>query len=312
MKRFTDTNKWRDPWFLSLSPDYKLMWIYLCDCCDIAGFWPVCPKLMAYETGIKDLDWNGFVLAAGDDRLRIIGDKAWIVKFVQFQFPKGLHPRDCARVAIQRLLIKAKREDLLRGLVEPNNIIIHSLLEGAYRELGRSYHVEGPWKEPPRSLQAPQEKEKEKEPERRGGAGGEDCRQYSTESRVALHWLNQESGRIFRETSTSLSPINARLIEKDVDIEGVKQMISRQCKLWKGTKLEEYLRPSTLFGKEKFNEYYANRNQPIIQDGKQNPRNTGTIAGPTDYSKAKPRLQREIGSKGAEMAGQMALPSTSS
>ena len=36
--RFTDTNKWHDAWFSSLKPLEKLLFNYLCDNCDIAGF----------------------------------------------------------------------------------------------------------------------------------------------------------------------------------------------------------------------------------------------------------------------------------
>lgn len=86
---------------------------------------------------------------------------------------------------------------------------------------------------------------------------------YSPESRVALHYLNEKSGKHFRECESSLAPINARLKEKGVDIAGVKKMIERQCQQWKGGKLEEYLRPQTLFGKEKFDGYYAAKDQPI-------------------------------------------------
>lgn len=94
---------------------------------------------------------------------------------------------------------------------------------------------------------------------------------YSTNSRVILHFLNETTGSHFRESESSLAPINARLKEKDVTLEGVKQMIARQHSLWKGTKFEEYLRPSTLFGKEKFNQYYAAKDQPI-RTNETNPR----------------------------------------
>jgi len=33
-KRFTDTDKWRDEWWQSLSNDYKIIWQYLLDHCD--------------------------------------------------------------------------------------------------------------------------------------------------------------------------------------------------------------------------------------------------------------------------------------
>jgi uncharacterized phage protein (TIGR02220 family) len=91
---------------------------------------------------------------------------------------------------------------------------------------------------------------------------------YSSHSRAALHWLNEKSGRHFRESETSLSVIQARLDEKGVDIEGVKKMIDRQCLMWKGTKMEEYLRPQTLFGKTKFDSYYAAKDLPITTQDK--------------------------------------------
>ena len=86
---------------------------------------------------------------------------------------------------------------------------------------------------------------------------------YKPESRVALHYLNEQSGKHFRESETSLAPINARLSEEGVTIEGVKQMIARQSIMWKDTRMQEYLRPETLFGKEKFNSYYAAKDLPV-------------------------------------------------
>ena len=36
--RFTNTDKWNDSWFCELTQIQKLLFIYLCDNCDIAGF----------------------------------------------------------------------------------------------------------------------------------------------------------------------------------------------------------------------------------------------------------------------------------
>lgn len=92
---------------------------------------------------------------------------------------------------------------------------------------------------------------------------GEEGEAYSVESRILLHHLNEKSGRRFRETAESLEEINARLKEPDVTLVGCKLMIDRQCTLWKDEpKMCEYLRPSTLFNKTKFNSYYAARELP--------------------------------------------------
>jgi uncharacterized phage protein (TIGR02220 family) len=82
-----------------------------------------------------------------------------------------------------------------------------------------------------------------------------------------LSFLNEKSGRKFRNSEESLKPILARMGEKDVTEAGAMMMIERQVKLWKGDgKMEEYLRPSTLFGKERFNEYYAARELPVSKN----------------------------------------------
>lgn len=90
---------------------------------------------------------------------------------------------------------------------------------------------------------------------------------HHKDSRLALLWLNDRAGAHFRETDINLTIISARLSEPDVTIEGVKVMIERQTKLWKGTSMDVYLRPATLFGKSKFDNYYGQRDQPINING---------------------------------------------
>jgi uncharacterized phage protein (TIGR02220 family) len=88
---------------------------------------------------------------------------------------------------------------------------------------------------------------------------------YHKDSRTIIHLLNEASGKAFREVDSNLSVISARLREGGVSLEGVKAMIHRQCKRWKGTPQEEFLRPETLFGKTKFDGYYAAKDQPVQQ-----------------------------------------------
>lgn len=74
-----------------------------------------------------------------------------------------------------------------------------------------------------------------------------------------LEFLNQTSGGQFRPLPCNLTPIKARMKEHSATVEEIKKMISRQVGMWKGTKMAEYLRPSTLFNAEKFAAYYGMR-----------------------------------------------------
>ena len=47
--RFTDTEKWRDAWFTTLTQFEMLLFMYLCDVCDIAGFAEVNLRLWAFD-----------------------------------------------------------------------------------------------------------------------------------------------------------------------------------------------------------------------------------------------------------------------
>lgn len=108
---------------------------------------------------------------------------------------------------------------------------------------------------------------------------------YHSNSRTALYILNELSGAHFRETDQNLAVISDRLSEPGVSIEGVRTMIERQCKLWKGTEQANFLRPSTLFAKDKFDSYYGTKDLPIVIGGpKAVDNNRGTLKRPNDYA----------------------------
>lgn len=57
--RFTDTNKWADEWFVDLTPMQKLMFMYLCDNCDIAGFYELSLRKLTFDLGVNDSEIKG-------------------------------------------------------------------------------------------------------------------------------------------------------------------------------------------------------------------------------------------------------------
>lgn len=92
-KRFTATEKWADPWFQDLSPEYKVLWQYVTDQCDQAGVWVLNRKMAEFSIGAP-LDWSAaFEAFAGRVVLIDNGRKWWVRRFVEFQY--GRLSRDC-------------------------------------------------------------------------------------------------------------------------------------------------------------------------------------------------------------------------
>jgi hypothetical protein len=77
--RFTNSDKWNDVWFLDLKPMSKMLFIYLCDNCDIAGFIEVNIKKWSsdidtdkrtIEVALKGLE-RGFTCSKSSDGIYI-------------------------------------------------------------------------------------------------------------------------------------------------------------------------------------------------------------------------------------------------
>jgi hypothetical protein len=84
-KRFTDTEKWDDPWFRRLSPSHKHAWNYLCDQVDNAGVIDLDRELAEFRIG-ESVDWDAFFEACGERIRQLPNGKLWVVGFVKFQY----------------------------------------------------------------------------------------------------------------------------------------------------------------------------------------------------------------------------------
>lgn len=72
--------------------------------------------------------------------------------------------------------------------------------------------------------------------------------------KVIVDYLNEKSGKSFRPAGKDTQKhINARLAE-GFTVDDFKTVIDNMCSKWKGSEMDEYLRPSTLFG-TKFENY---------------------------------------------------------
>ncbi|MFA6067555.1 MAG: hypothetical protein WC810_03140 [Janthinobacterium sp.] len=85
-KRFTDSRKWDDGWFLDISQQYKLLWIYVLDKCDQAGIYKISPKLEECCLGFSVNFDDAILKAFGNRFIRIGTDKIFIPGFIEFQY----------------------------------------------------------------------------------------------------------------------------------------------------------------------------------------------------------------------------------
>lgn len=83
-KRFHDSNKWDDPWYLDLSNEHKLAWDYITSKCDGVGVWKPSLRLLTFNMGITDIE--GFLSICGGRIFVMENGNWWIVKFCDFQY----------------------------------------------------------------------------------------------------------------------------------------------------------------------------------------------------------------------------------
>ena len=99
--RYTNTDKWADEWFSGLKPLAKLLFMYLCDQCDIAGFIEINEKKICFDTG---LDKQGMAKALKEISGRLVksgdGRVLYIVNFIRHQKNLPLNPNNPAHRGI--------------------------------------------------------------------------------------------------------------------------------------------------------------------------------------------------------------------
>lgn len=83
-KRFTDTEKWKDDWYISLSNDNKVVWQWLIDNCSIAG---VCKPSIGLLNMMCQVKYTEDQLIQEMDGRVISHGRIWFVpKFLKFQY----------------------------------------------------------------------------------------------------------------------------------------------------------------------------------------------------------------------------------
>lgn len=84
-KRFIDTGMFDDTWFMDLSKDAKIAWVYLITKCDHAGVIEINDRLFKLQTGINS--WVTVRQELGNRIYNLRDMYFFIPKFIQFQYP---------------------------------------------------------------------------------------------------------------------------------------------------------------------------------------------------------------------------------
>ena len=106
-KRYTDTEKWKDDWFVSLNNDYRIVWQWLLDNCNHAGICKRSIKLLNFmcNTNITEEELINEI----EGRL-IIKDNIWFIpKFLKFQY--------CSLKSKKPVIVSVIKELEINGLL---------------------------------------------------------------------------------------------------------------------------------------------------------------------------------------------------
>jgi hypothetical protein len=99
--RFTNTDKWNDAWFSNLNQIEKLLFLYICDNCDVAGFIEVNYKRWEVDLGSKKSTLQGAL--KGLQKGIVIsndGECVFIINFVKHQKNLPLNEKNAAHRGI--------------------------------------------------------------------------------------------------------------------------------------------------------------------------------------------------------------------
>lgn len=103
--RFTETDKWNDEWFTGLPPTQKLVFNFLCDKCDNAGFFEINPRVHAFMIGISTSEYEGALKGLIRGLVGAVdGRKFWVKNFLHHQKNLPLNPANNAHKQIIKLI----------------------------------------------------------------------------------------------------------------------------------------------------------------------------------------------------------------
>ncbi len=112
-KRFIDTGLFDDEWFMNLSQDGKILWIYFITRCDHAGIMKLNTKLCRAQTDIMSIDT--VIKELGNHLVTVSEHLFFIPIFIQYQYPDFPNSKGRQQQSAVEILTKYKLLD--KGII---------------------------------------------------------------------------------------------------------------------------------------------------------------------------------------------------
>jgi hypothetical protein len=101
MARFTTAEKWGDAWFSDLKPIDKLIFLYLTDRCDNAGFFEINKRVDSFVIGVTEIEYLASLETIKKSYIKSLdGRKIWLKNYLKHQKNLPLNPDNNAHKQI--------------------------------------------------------------------------------------------------------------------------------------------------------------------------------------------------------------------
>ena len=132
-KRFTDIKKWEKEWFLSLSLQDKLVWLYLLDSCDECGLWNVNWRLCSILTGVElssaPASMKRQLIQTNHDKVMYIQDFMDFQYGLQYMEKKSPMITKCVRKLISYGIIEQSDFDTAQALENQSDATVAATVQ---------------------------------------------------------------------------------------------------------------------------------------------------------------------------------------
>ena len=122
-KRFIDSGIFDDDWFMDLTKDAKLLWVYFITKCDHAGILKLNVKLCKVQTGITDI--QSVIEQLGNRLVSVSEHLYFIPKYIEYQYPGFPNSRVRQQQSAVEILTK-------HGLFNNNKLTLTEVLPNTY------------------------------------------------------------------------------------------------------------------------------------------------------------------------------------